>query len=269
MQLMILTNDPEFALEAESAGINRIFIDLEYLNKAERQRGLNTVISNHSLEDIKVIKSVITEANLLVRVNPINPMSEKEIDTAIDNGADIIMLPMAFDANDASDFIRFVNGRAKTIVMIETAAALARIDDFIDIKGVDEFFIGLNDLKIDLGLNFMFEVLSGGLVEYLVNKIHNAGSVVGFGGIAKLGEGELPAELILSEHVRLGSQSVILSRTFKNDPAVSNNEGKINLDLEVFKLRSKYAELKSKSKSDLDKNKIDIINIVRKISGRT
>ena len=252
MQLMILTNDPEFALEAESAGINRIFIDLEYLNKAERQRGLNTVISNHSLEDIKVIKSVITEANLLVRVNPINPMSEKEIDT-----------------NDASDFIRFVNGRAKTIVMIETAAALARIDDFIDIKGVDEFFIGLNDLKIDLGLNFMFEVLSGGLVEYLVNKIHNAGSVVGFGGIAKLGEGELPAELILSEHVRLGSQSVILSRTFKNDPAVSNNEGKINLDLEVFKLRSKYAELKSKSKSDLDKNKIDIINIVRKISGRT
>lgn len=37
----------------------------------------------------------------------------------------------------------------------------------------------------------------------------------GFGGIARIGEGDLPSDYILGEHVRLGSTSVILSRTFK------------------------------------------------------
>ncbi|MCE9679180.1 aldolase/citrate lyase family protein [Shewanella sp. AS1] len=268
MQLMILTNEPKFALEAELAGVNRIFVDLEYLNKAERQRGLNTVLSNHTIEDVKLVRSVLRNSHLLVRINPINPTSKNEIDSVIENGADIIMLPMAFDANDARDFVEMVNGRAKTIVMIETAQALSRIDDLISVEGIDEFFIGLNDLKISLGLNFMFEVLSGGLVEYMVEKIQNAGGTVGFGGIAKLGEGDLPAELILSEHVRLNSNSVILSRTFKNDPAVSSSSKKIDLKLEVSKLKDKESKLKLLSNKELVENKIKLKDIVNDISDR-
>lgn len=268
MQLMILTNEPKFALEAELAGVNRIFVDLEHLNKAERQRGLNTVLSNHTIEDVKLVRSVLRHSHLLVRINPINPTSKNEIDSVIENGADIIMLPMAFDANDARDFVEMVNGRAKTIVMIETAQALSRIDDLISVEGIDEFFIGLNDLKISLGLNFMFEVLSGGLVEYMVEKIQNAGGTVGFGGIAKLGEGDLPAELILSEHVRLNSHSVILSRTFKNDPAVSSSSEKIDLKLEVSKLKDKESKLKLLSDKELVENKIKLADIVNHISER-
>lgn len=141
MQLMILTNEPKFALEAELAGVNRIFVDLEHLNKAERQRGLNTVLSNHTIEDVKLVRSVLRHSHLLVRINPINPTSKNEIDSVIENGADIIMLPMAFDANDARDFVEMVNGRAKTIVMIETAQALSRIDDLISVEGIDEFLL--------------------------------------------------------------------------------------------------------------------------------
>ena len=48
-------------------------------------------------------------------------------------------------------------------------------------------------------------------------------SKFGFGGIARIGEGDLPSDNILGEHVRLGSQSVILSRTFKGVVGVDKN----------------------------------------------
>ena len=38
----------------------------------------------------------------------------------------------------------------------------------------------------------------------------------GFGGIARLDDGLLPGRDVLAEHLRLGSGSVILSRTFHN-----------------------------------------------------
>ena len=41
--LMILASTPEDALSAQEAGVDRIFYDLEYIGKAERQRGRDTV----------------------------------------------------------------------------------------------------------------------------------------------------------------------------------------------------------------------------------
>ena len=38
----------------------------------------------------------------------------------------------------------------------------------------------------------------------------------GFGGIASLGKGIIPAEMIIKEHYRLGSTCAILSRSFCN-----------------------------------------------------
>ena len=39
MKLMLLTGDPIFAKKAEHCGVDRIFLDLEYINKADRQKG--------------------------------------------------------------------------------------------------------------------------------------------------------------------------------------------------------------------------------------
>lgn len=102
-----------------------------------------------------------------------------------------------------------VDDRAKICIMIETAAAMSRLDKILAVPGVDELFIGLNDLHISMGLTFMFELLSDGLVEYIANKCNNVGMPFGFGGIARIGEGDLPSDNILGEHVRLGSTSVI------------------------------------------------------------
>ncbi len=82
------------------------------------------------------------------------------------------------------------------------------------LDGIDEIHIGLNDLHLSLGLTFMFELLANGVVESLCNKLRASSVTYGFGGIACLGQGLLPAENILYEHYRLGSSRVILSRSF-------------------------------------------------------
>ncbi len=53
-------------------------------------------------------------------------------------------------------------------------------------------------------------------------KFKKAGIPYGFGGIAAIGKGELPAERIITEHYRLGSTRVILSRSFCNTDLVKH-----------------------------------------------
>ena len=98
IKLMFITNRADIAEIAENAGVDRIFIDLESLGKAERQGGLDTVMSDHKIEDVKTVKAVLKKAELLVRINPVHDekgdiiSTEEEIDKVIENGADIIML---------------------------------------------------------------------------------------------------------------------------------------------------------------------------------
>lgn len=254
LNLMILCDDADSARIAQDAGIDRIFYDLEYIGKSDRQHGRNTVLSSNNVEDLPKLRAVVNKSQLLVRTNPIHAYSQVEIDKAVEYGADILMLPMTIDHHDAEDFVRMVNGRAKVCIMIETASAMARLDNILAVKGVDEIFVGLNDLHISMGLTFMFELLSGGLVEYIADKCKKAGMPFGFGGIARIGEGDLPSDNILGEHVRLGSSSVILSRTFKGVSGVDANAHQINLADEVKKVRERMEEIADWSNEDYANN---------------
>lgn len=262
---MILCDDPISATDAQNAGIDRIFYDLEYIGKAERQHGRNTVKSNNSIDDIPAVRKVVTTSELLVRTNPIHAYSKNEVDKAIEYGADILMLPMVIDHHDVEQYVKIVDGRAKVCIMIETAAAMARLDKILAVKGVDEIFVGLNDLHITMGLTFMFELLSGGLVEYIANKCNEVGMPFGFGGIARIGEGDLPSDYILGEHVRLGSESVILSRTFKGVVGVDTNAHSINLKEEVDKVKSRMNEISTWSEAEHNANRMRIVEAVDKV----
>lgn len=216
LTLMYITNDPTVAQIAEKNGVQRVWIDLETLGKEERQKNLNTVKSHHCIHDIEVISNVLTTSEVLVRVNPINPGSEEEINQVIAAGADMIMLPMWKTVEDVKQFLSFVNGRVKTTLLLETKEAVECLDQVLELGGFDEIHIGLNDLHLSYGLTFMFELLSNGTVESLCKKIAATGIPYGFGGIARIGEGTLPAEWIVKEHYRLGSTRAILSRSFCN-----------------------------------------------------
>lgn len=222
LKLMYITNRPEIAQIAETAGVDRIFIDLEYIGKADRQGGMDTVQSHHTLDDVKRMSDAITTAELLVRVNPIHDAteqycsSEEEIHTAIENGADIVMLPFFKTVDEVKRFLSAANGHAKTMLLLETPEAVDIVDDLLYLEGIDSIHIGLNDLSLGYGKKFMFELLIDGTVEKLCTKIREKNISYGFGGIASLGKGMVPAEMIIKEHYRLGSTCAILSRSFCN-----------------------------------------------------
>ena len=231
LKLMYITNSPEVANIAEAAGVDRIFVDMEFIGKDKRQGGLDTVQSHHTVSDAAAVKAALTRAELLVRVNPIHPelsdypSSKDEIDAVIDAGADIVMLPYFKTADEVKTFVELVGGRAKTMLLIETPEAVGHIDEMLEVGGFDEVFIGLNDLSLGYGHSFMFVPLADGTVERMALKFRKKGLPFGFGGIASPGRGALPAEYIIKEHYRLGSGCVILSRSFCdaakiNDPAV-------------------------------------------------
>ena len=215
LQMMYITNNPQIARIAEKYSVDRIWVDLEQIGKKERQGGMNTVQSTHTIEDVQVIRNSIEgKAKLQVRVNPIYDGSKAEIDKVLKYGADIIMLPFFSTTKEVEKFIDMVAGRARTCLLLETVGAEKNLDGILEIPGIDEIHIGLNDLHLQYHMNFMFELLSNGKVEEICNKIKGKGIPYGFGGIAKLDEGMLPARHIIAGHYRLGSTMAILSRSF-------------------------------------------------------
>lgn len=219
IKLMYITNQSACAEAAIRAGVDRIFVDLEYIGKEQRQGGMDTVKSHHTVQDVRnVRKAVKAPAELLVRVNPLYAGSAAEIDAVIKAGADIVMLPMWTSAAQVREFVALVGGRARAVPLLETAQAADALDEVLGIEGVDEIYIGLNDLHLSKKQPFIFCPLADGTVSGLADKLRLAQMPFGFGGIAAMDGGLLPGAYVLGEHVALGSGAVILSRSFcRND----------------------------------------------------
>lgn len=217
LKLMYITNNPKVARIAVDAGVDRVFIDMEVLGKAQRQAHIDSVKSFHTFDDIRVVRQAIGHgAQLLVRINPFYEGTKAEVDKAIECGADILMLPMWKTAAEVEAFVKFAAGRVRTIALLETKEADGALEEVLTIPGLDEIHIGLNDLHLSYGKQFLFEPLADGTVDRLCKILKKSGKPYGFGGVGRPGRGRVPSEYILAEHYRLGSGSVILSRSFCN-----------------------------------------------------
>lgn len=272
LELMYITNRPDVAVIAEKAGVDRVFVDMEYIGKDLRQGGMDTVQSHHTVEDVKNLRGVLKNTKLLVRCNPIHDASdefvstESEIDSIIESGADVVMLPYFKTAHEAERFIDAVDGRARTCLLLETAEAAENIDDILSVGGVNEIHIGLNDLHLAYKMTFLFELLADGTVENLCKKIREKGISYGFGGVARVGTGTLPAECILGEHYRLGSDRIILSRAFCDVSKEKSIESvREKLFSGVADLRRFEASLENWTDDDYSENRDRLCSCVKKI----
>lgn len=242
---MMITASPEVAAFIEQHGVARIFMDQEVLGKAERQGHLDTHKAAHSLEEIAAVAGVLKQAELMVRLNPLNLHTHEEIQAALDHGAQRLMLPMFTARADVELFLTLVDGRVPVTFLVETPQSLVRMPDWLPLlkRGRDEVHIGLNDLSLGMGLNFLFEPLANRLLDPSAELLSEREITWGVGGVARIGLGALPAETVLGEHVRLGSRWVILSRAF-HQGASSSAQLLQTLDFpaEIAKLREAEAE---------------------------
>ncbi len=257
IDLLTITNLPQLAVRCDRMPGMRLFVDLERNGKATRQKGHDTFISTHHLDDVGRIKAVLRQSRLMVRVNPFqtdNPAaSQAEVDAAIGQGADMLMLPMFSCAEELRAFAGIVAGRVPIVPLLETAGALQTLESWIDTPGMNEIFVGLNDLHLSLGCSFMFEPLLMGHVEQVASAAKLRGLRLGFGGIARMDEGALPGRDVLAEHVRLGSGAVILSRTFNRADTYA---GEMPFEQAVASLRVAELELRQRGFAQVEKDRL-------------
>lgn len=264
---ILITNDPKLVREAQEAGVSRFMVDLETLGKKERQASRKTFISTHQPRDIASVRAVLDTSCLIVRINPWHAGSGEEIKHALGEGADILMLPMITGMAQLESFLDCVDGKAQALPLVETAYSMQQMPAIAALPEVPEIYIGLNDLHLSLGLTFLFEPLALGLVDDMAQIITRQGKRFGFGGMAAIGGGQLPAERILGEHVRLGSSLVILSSQFARDVGLSDPAGRPQrLQRAMMALRERYQALSQRSQAQQEQDKADTFARIRALA---
>lgn len=266
MRFFFITNSPELARFVVARGVDRIFVDLELIGKVERQGHLSTVISRHSMDDVMLMRSAVPNTELMVRLNPVHEGSKAEVDAAIKAGADILMLPMFRTAVEVRRFADMIDGRCRLCLLVETEDAMLNIAEIAALPHVNEIHIGLNDLSLDLKLDFMFQPFPMGLVDKMATEIRKSGKPFGIGGLARADEGLLPARLLIGEHVRTGSSAAILSRTFHRQlDSVEAIRGEMDFAHELELLREIERDYQGQSIEALNANRIDVWHRITEI----
>ncbi len=217
--LTLWTNSVERMRWADAAGVDRIGLDLEHLGKADRQAGLGTWLSPHSLDDLGKLARHVKRAARFVRSNPLNPETAAELDILIGAGVSVLMLPNFTSLDEVARYSDMVSGRAQVVPLVERLGAVEAIDGFRSI-GVEEFHVGLNDLSIELGLTQRLGVLVAPVMDRIAGKAEAHGLTFGVGGLARAGDRSLPvcADLLYAQQARLRSRGALLARVFFNRP---------------------------------------------------
>lgn len=212
----LFTNDPGLASAADGAGVNRIGVDLERLDKDKRQDPSKCWVTDHRIDEIPALRESLSQAQLFARSNPMHEESGAEIERLIAMGVQVIMLPYFRTVEEARRFVGLIDGRAEASLLVETAASAIRIEELVRLDGVDEIHVGLNDLRIDLGMRNHFEVLCSPFLDMLAGVVRDAGIPFGFGGLGRVSDNSLPIppQLIYPQYPRLGADRALVARVF-------------------------------------------------------
>lgn len=268
LQLLMIVDDGEIARHVASHGVARLFVDLEYIGKDVRQGHVDSWKSRQVPADVSRIREAAPDAHLLVRINPLHPGSQGEIDDVLARGADSIMLPMFQGADDLARFLDLLAGRAEALPLVETASALRAIPEMVDTLPLTGLHIGLNDLHLDLGLDFMFQPMADGLLEEPCAALRQAAVPFGIGGVARPGQGLLPPERVLGEHVRLGSSAAILSRSFHGGASKLEDLLAADFDANVGRLQAIYRDFAGATAHELEQNRRTTVRMVEQVVAR-
>lgn len=272
MKFLMIVNDPQIARHICAVEGVFPFVDLEYLGKAERQGHVDSWKSNQSTTDVTRIREAVPDADLVVRINPLHDGTAAELDDIVARGADRVMLPMFHTREELSRFFDLLDGRADALPLFETAAAVRAIPEIVETLPLTGLHIGLNDLHLDLGLDFIFEPLAEGFLEEPTAALRSAGIPFGIGGLARSREGIVSPEFLLGEHVRLGSSATILSRTFhRGAETLEALKREMDFRGEVEKLQAIYRRFLVMDKEGLEQNRLatidrieDVVHLIRR-----
>ncbi len=256
-KFLMIVDDPAIAGFISEHGVNRLFVDLEVMGKQERQGHLDTVQSVQTMDTVSRIRDGAPNGHLLVRINPFHDGTASEIDEVIARGADSVMLPMFHDYDTLVAFLDVLNNRIEAVPLFETVGSITALPEIIERLPLSTLHIGLNDLSLERGDKMIFSPLANGVLEDASQALKAKGIPFGIGGVARASEGNIPPELLLGEHVRLGSSAAILSRSFhRQAKTLEELRDIMDFEAEIAKLLRIYETFKDAPVDQLNANKI-------------
>jgi hypothetical protein len=208
-ELLLFYKDVLSAHEAIDAGVNGIILDWESKGKTSRQISYDTQISVHNKHTLLEARQL--NSNLICRVNGFPFFSEEEVKTAIDAGANEILLPMVRSPHEIEHVLHLINGQCAMGILVETTDATQRIEELVQFP-LKRVYVGLNDLHIDSKSANLFEPFRDGSLDRL-----RASCPLHFGiaGLTHPNAGSpIPCHLLLGEMVRLNTNFSFLRRSY-------------------------------------------------------
>jgi len=247
-ELLLFSTEREFVLEAAEAGIDGIIVDWEVAGKERRQAGADTEINHDTVRDLERVRSWV-EVPVLCRINSPGPMTGRELERAIDAGADEVLVPMARSPHELERVIAAAHGRCGVGALIETVDAVQKVQEFASLP-LSRLYVGLNDLAIDRRAPSIFTALVDGTVERVSSAVHGS---FGFGGLTAPDRGHpIPCRLLIGEMARLGSCFSFLRRSYKRDV---DEAGQVEL---VTRLRSALTEACARTPLEIERDRREL-----------
>lgn len=217
-QFLLFAHTSAIAAAADAAGVDALVVDWENRGKIDRQAGFDTEINTHTREHLRGIRGA-TRLPIVCRLNGYGAWTPDEIEAALGDGADELLLPMVRRPDEAARVLDAVRERARVGVLIETEdavrcrVALARMP-------LSRIYVGLNDLAIDRGCASIFDALVDGTVDAVRRDVTVP---FGFGGLTVPHLGRpVPCRLLITEMARLRCSFTFLRRSFLRDVAPGN-----------------------------------------------
>ena len=252
-EFLLFSTDTSFIKKADQAGVHGFIVDWENKNKNSRQKNFDTQINNNTLQDLERAKRS-TEKIIICRVNGFHEETEKEINLAINAGADEIFLPMVRTPKEVLDTLKFINGRCPLNILIETRDSVKNTNELSKLP-LKRIYLGLNDLAIERQLDNIFTSLSDGTVE----KVRSNFSIpFGFAGLTSPELGSpIPCRLLIAEMARLNAQFTFLRRSFTKDMA------KKDMGVEVPRILQALSDAKLRNPEEIEADRQELNTFIK------
>lgn len=211
--LVLFSVDPVFIREAVRAGVDVLIVDWENVGKERRQASADTEINRNTPEDLRRVRAA-TKARVICRINPAGPSTPGEVETAVREGADEILLPMVRGPSEVQRVLDQARGRCGVGILVETVAALGCLEALARLP-LSRVYVGLNDLAIERRSPNLFEPLLDGTLDAIRRPFRVP---FGFGGLTLPERGApIPCRLLMGEMARLSCSFSFLRRSFHAD----------------------------------------------------
>jgi hypothetical protein len=254
-ELLLFATDTALVTEATAAGMDGFIVDWERRGKERRQAGAGTQINYDTLSDLRRVRAT-TDARVICRLNGFGWWTGREVDRAIDAGADELLLPMVRNTDEVDRTLEMIGDRCGLGILVETSHGVRATPELVT-RPLSRVYVGLNDLRIDRGSNELFEPLVDGTVDQV--RAHVGRARFGVAGLTLPDRGApVPSRLLAAELSRIGADFTFLRRSFLADT------GGRQLISAVSAIRANLAELAGRTAAQQLADRQALVGLIRR-----